>query len=102
MAVVTASVPSPRRTGGLPSQAANYEWRTFLGVEAHLYRRSQLAAAWPPMLTPWCEETRPVPLRHELAGISSTRLPAPTSATSCVECGHLLRAANREALRAQA
>ncbi|WP_410676632.1 hypothetical protein [Amycolatopsis sp. cmx-4-68] len=99
--MTTLDEPHPAHTTGASSPAAAYEWRMFLG-EAHCYRRAQLAAAWPPMLLPWCEENRPGPRRHERANISERRVPDPAWAATCRTCGHLLRAANREALRARA
>ena len=93
--------PQIRRLGRVVSRAAAYEWRMFLG-EAHCYRRSQLAANWPPMLLPWCEEERRCSRRHERPNIGDERIPAPCPGQTCPDCGHLLRAANREALRAQA
>jgi hypothetical protein len=81
------------------SRASAYEWRWFLG-QAHCYRRDQLAADWPAMLLPWCEEDRPMARRHERPNISDERVPAPAPQAMCPDCGHLLRAANQEARHA--
>lgn len=91
-------VPEPR--GGSVSRAAGYEWRLFLGAEAHLYPRTQLAADWPPMVKPWCEEDRPGARRHERSAIGAERLLTPRPAIRCRDCGHKKRAANADALSA--
>ncbi|MFE5567258.1 hypothetical protein ACFQ68_19905 [Amycolatopsis japonica] len=93
-------VPEPRR--GSLSRAAQYEWRLFLGAEAHLYPRAQLSADWPPMVKPWCEEKRPAARRHERSAIGAERLLSPRVAIRCPVCGHLKRAANAEARCGQA
>lgn len=88
-------IPEPRR--GSLSQAAGYEWRLFLGAEAHLYPREQREADWPPMVKPWCEENRPGSRRHERSAISAERLLSPQVAIRCTDCGHKKRVANAEA-----
>jgi hypothetical protein len=95
-------VPQPRRAS--LSRAAAYEWRLFLGAEAHLYLREQMApdVDWPPMLRPWCEENRPGFRRHERSAIGAERLLSPPLAIRCEECGHRKRAANAEARSGQA
>lgn len=107
MASVTALVHRsrvPRQRGRSLSRVAGYEWRLFLGAEAHLYLCEQLApdVYWPAMLQPWCEENRPGSRRHERSAISGERLLSPRVAIRCVECGHLRRAANAEARSGQA
>jgi hypothetical protein len=98
---VTALDDRPRhRTGGVVSRAELYEERFFLG-QVHCYRRDQLAADWPPMLLPWCEEDRPAPLRHERANIWTRRVLTAKWIDTCPRCGHLLREANQEAIRAR-
>lgn len=85
--------PSSRQVPGIPPAAA-YEWRIFLRLEAHCYRRDQLAATYPIMLMPWCEEARPFGLKHERYEIGDTRIAAPHPAWTCPECAALLRGAS--------
>jgi hypothetical protein len=82
------------------SRTEDYEWRGFAQWETHAYRSDQLAASTL-MLTPWCEEGSPFPLRHDRPSL--TGCPATTDGriTCCVRCVARWNTAVLEAAKAR-
>lgn len=83
------------------SRAAAYEWHAFIDGLAHSYLTVQVDNDWPPLLTPWCEETQAYPLKHDRASVTQHRV-RPTPDRICAGCIHRVRAANQEARRGEA
>lgn len=92
--------PGQRRRETFVSRAARYEWHAFVDGLAHLYLTDQLVSLWPPLLTPWCEESRNVPLLHDRASVT-LRIIRPSPGRICEVCERRVMAATRDALLAQ-
>lgn len=85
------------------SRTEQYEWRAFPREgprpEAHAYRTDQLGAAVL-MLTPWCEEGSPFPLRHDRHSVCSGPAAPDGRISCCVRCVSRWNAAVLEAANA--
>jgi hypothetical protein len=84
----------------------NYEWRPFPCDEARSYREAhaynlvQLGAAGVILLTPWCEEGSPHPLRHDRPSVGGLISAPGVQVPCCVRCRHRWSAAVLEAQQA--
>lgn len=81
------------------SRTEDYQWRAFPEWQTHAYRSDQLAAAVL-MLTPWCEEGSPFPLRHDRPSIRGGPAAPDGRISCCVRCVSRWNAAVLEAANA--
>jgi hypothetical protein len=98
---------APHAGAAVHCRTEDYEWRPFPCDEARSYREAhaynvvQVSTTGVILLTPWCEEGSPHPLRHDRPSVGGPISDPRVRVPCCVRCRHRWNAAVLEAQQAE-